>query len=114
MARQLERNFKKKVVALLKALPNTDGFVKEAGAIRGLLDTYWCINGYFVALELKKNEAESRKNDARTKLQWQTIHKIRAAGGYAEMVYPENWDVIYTTLSAIAEPPPVARPIILR
>lgn len=104
MARQLERNFKKTVLALMRKLPRTDGFVKEAGAIRGLLDTYWCVNGHFVGLELKKSQAESLKSDARTKLQWQTIKKIRAAGGFAEMAYPENWNEIFLRISTLADP----------
>jgi hypothetical protein len=110
MAKQPEARFKNKIVPLIRKLPNTDGFIKEAGAIIGLLDSYWCINGRFVGLEFKKDLQETFKNDRRTIHQRRTIEKIIAAGGYAKFVYPENWEETYADLSAIAlgpERPPL-------
>lgn len=67
---------------------------KEAGSIRGLADLYGCYQGSHFELEMKKNEAESKKNTGRTVLQRAELHKCRLAGGFGEFVYPENADII--------------------
>lgn len=49
-----------------------------------------CINGTFVALEVKRSEEEAQETTGRIALQRKNIADIRKAGGYATFVYPEN------------------------
>jgi len=93
-----ERDFAKKVKAYLNTLPNCYWFTKEALAIRGILDICGCINGNFFSLELKRSQAEARKTTGRIVLQRYTILEISKAGGYATLVYPENWQMVRKAL----------------
>lgn len=56
-----------------------------------------CINGMFVALELKRDARE--KADP---LQEHNIKKIIAARGLAFLVFPENWQKVFETLQRLA------------
>ena len=69
-------------------------FVKEALALLGIPDIIGCHNGKFFAMELKRS-----KNSHRRKMQAYVIGKIKQAGGFAEFVYPENWEQIKKDLS---------------
>lgn len=85
----LEKDFKVKVKAFLKTLPNCWHVKIQQVAIAGTPDILCCINGYFVALELKRSE--KAKVSA---LQSHTIHLIMKAGGYAWTLYPENFEEV--------------------
>jgi len=70
----------------------------DALSIRGLPDRVGCVMGVFVALEFKKSLAETRKRTGRIVLQEKTLQDIRANGGLAFMVCPENWEQVRTTI----------------
>lgn len=61
-------------------------------------DFLGCINGHFVALELKASE-----NDDATDLQAWVLKKIINSGGIGIVVHPKVWDTVYFTLLKIAK-----------
>ena len=75
-------------------------FKKEALSIRGLPDEVGLANGRFVALELKKNLAETRKKTGRIVLQRYRLEQVCKAGGFGKLVCPETWDETYRELCA--------------
>lgn len=97
LAKKPETKFKEKIAPLLRRLPNSY-FVKiQQVAINGTLDYHLCINGHFVALELK--ESEGAKISA---TQAYNIQKIVDAKGIALVTYPDNWPDIYKKLLQLA------------
>jgi hypothetical protein len=97
MPKQPETLLKEKVLLFLHGLPNT-WFVKtQERSTRGIPDILVCVNGLFVAMELKK-DAKAIPD----KLQLYVLQKIKAAGGLAMLVYPENWEEAMETLTEIA------------
>lgn len=66
-------------------------------AKRGILDVIMCVNGVFVAIELKR--AKSEKPD---ELQRWNMKKIISSGGVALLAYPENWDEVFIRIKNIA------------
>lgn len=59
--------------------------------MRGIPDYLVCVNGKFVALELKRSKDELMRGT----LQFNNVEKITLlAKGYATFVYPENWDKV--------------------
>jgi len=56
-----------------------------------------CINGAFVAIELKKCASEEE-----AALQRWNLDEIGKAGGVGLLVTPENWETSYAFLHAIA------------
>lgn len=66
-------------------------------SIRGTPDYLCCVNGIFVALELKKSKKEKMKDT----LQDLNLKKIEKAKGFAFFVYPENWAKVKNLLQAI-------------
>jgi hypothetical protein len=63
----------------------------------GTPDILCCVNGRFVALELKKDS----KSKA-SKLQEYNLLKVVEANGIAWVVHPENWEEVKTFLGGIA------------
>ena len=97
MPKKPETKFKEKIKPLLDALPNT-WFVKiQQVAIRGIPDYVMCVNGNFVALELKPSE-----DIEPDELQKYNLQKIKHANGLAMVVFPENWDKVYDVLFKLA------------
>lgn len=92
-----ESTFKKRVVGRLRKLALTATFTIQQTSIRGTPDLLLCVNGRFVALELKR----SSKAPA-TELQKFNIERINACGGYATLVYPENLEDVMKQLEEIA------------
>ena len=83
-----ESQFQEKVIKHLKSLPNTwyvkiwgGGFMKA-----GIPDIICCINGRFVALELK------RENGVASELQKRNIRLINEAKGIGLILYPKDFD----------------------
>lgn len=74
----------------LKAIPNSLWFSKEAGAIRGISDIIGCINGRYIAIEVKRSEAEAKKYSPRSALQDKFLADVRKVDGLAYKCYPEN------------------------
>jgi len=92
-----ETLFKLKVARALDSLPNTWAKKIQMVALRGIPDFLCCINGLFVAIELKP--------DAKTKLeplQEYNLNAIDKAGGLAFKATPENWQKVYATLMELA------------
>lgn len=87
----LEKNFKKKVISVLKDIDNLYYFVKEAAAIRGIPDLIICYKGRFIAWELKRSEKVASTWRDGHELQKYNIKKICDSGGIARVVYPENF-----------------------
>lgn len=57
---------------------------------KGIPDVLACINGYFVAIEVKAQNGEP------SELQIYHCEKIRKAGGFAFILYPSGYDVFRT------------------
>jgi len=95
---QLEAAFRKKVVEVLKKLPNTWVVSIQQIAIRGIPDIICCINGCFVGFELK------RSLDAKTsELQKWNFTAIVHAGGQIYKLSPESWEETHEELVKLAE-----------
>lgn len=98
MSHKEESNFYKRIKGKLESLPNTWFVRVQQIATRGTPDILLCVNGSFVALELKKGPKA-----ARSETQKYNIKKITEAGGYAEFLDPDNWDAVYQKLQSIAK-----------
>lgn len=97
MSKKPETLFKEKIAPLLKALPRSWWLKTQLVAIRGIPDYLGCVNGHFVALELKKSARDNP--DA---LQGWVLEKITQAGGLALKCDPENFEQIYAVLIQMA------------
>lgn len=97
---QSETSFKIRIRPQLNAIPNSWWTKTQQRSLRGTPDFLGCVNGKFVALELKRSAKE--KPDP---LQAYNLQKILAANGLAFVVFPENWDEIFNTLTALAGAP---------
>lgn len=104
MPQKPETLFREKVTPLLKALPNTFVISVQQQALRGTPDHLLCCNGFFVALEYKK-DGKSKPSA----IQRWSLEKIKKAGGLALVVFPGNWDTVYRLLGKVA-----TRPVDLR
>jgi len=93
----LEKNFRKHVDAFLEALPRSFWESISQKSIRGTADKIGCINGTYCRLEIKRSRTAKK-----SALQNYLISKARSAGGYAEFVYPENWESIKKDLMHMA------------
>lgn len=97
MSKKPETLFKERIMPMLEALPRTYVIKTQEVSRRGVLDVLMCVNGLFVALELKKGLAEDPDE-----LQRWNMQKIGAAGGIAILAYPENWETVFEIVSEIA------------
>ena len=97
MPQKPETRFKLRVASDLKKLPRT-WFVKiQQVAIRGIPDFLLCINGRFVALELKAHPQAHV-----SPLQDWTLKEIARTGGIALITFPSNWSDTYLLLQEVA------------
>ena len=96
-----EATFQKKLLQLLKEIPRSKFFVKEAAAIRGISDIIGCVNGRAVYLEVKRDQKESLKKTGRIVLQRYFLEQMRMVGAVAEFVYPENHQEILEILRTL-------------
>lgn len=97
-----EGKFQKDVIKALKTLPNTYFHKHQAGSIRGISDIIGCVNGRFVALELKRDLISTRSQAGRIVLQRHNIDKINKAGGYGLIVCPDTWEEVFAYLKSIS------------
>lgn len=83
-----EKQFENKVKKYLDSLPNTWHFKYWAGPYSksGIPDIIACINGRFVAIELKAT------NGKPSKLQVYNIDKINKSGGIGYILYPHQFE----------------------
>lgn len=86
MSKQPETLFKEKVLSKLKDIPKCFVIKLQQVSKVGDPDIILCVNGFYVALELKVG-----KNKA-TKLQAHKLEMIKQSGGIARVVTPENLD----------------------
>lgn len=96
MPQKPETKFRNKIRPLLESLPKSFWESIQQKTIKGSPDIVGCVNGYFIALELKS----SSKAEV-TPLQRHKLESIKVAGGVAVVVTPENWDVVYNGLKAL-------------
>ena len=61
----------------------------------GVPDILACVNGYFVAIEVKA------QNGKPSELQLYNVRKIRESGGFAYIVYPSGWDDLKEILEGL-------------
>jgi hypothetical protein len=80
----------------LKELPNTYAMSVQQVALVGDPDKILCINGFFVALELKA------RGGRLSKMQKYKLDQISAAGGVALVADPDNWERVKARLREIA------------
>ena len=89
MAKTPEGKVKDKVVGILKQeevyyfFPATHGFGRS-----GVPDIVCCVNGYFLAIEVKAGTNKP------TALQVREIEAIRRSNGVAVVANDENWDMV--------------------
>ncbi|AGL03625.1 VRR-NUC domain-containing protein [Desulfoscipio gibsoniae] len=93
-----EKQLQKKVIKYLNSLPNTWFFKVWGGGFQrsGIPDLICCINGLFVALELKGTGGKS------TKLQELNINNINAAGGIGLILYPADFKEFKTLVKEVS------------
>jgi len=96
--KQPETHFKEKVAADLKKLGPLIWFekIQQFGKV-GTPDFLLCVNGYFVALELKKDAKEDPKP-----LQTHKLNRIKKARGRAFVAHPDNWNEILAEIIDLA------------
>jgi Holliday junction resolvase len=89
MASTPEKRVKEKIVKVLKEegvyyfFPATHGFGRS-----GVPDIICCVNGYFLAIEVKAGTNKP------TALQVREIEAIRRCNGVAVVANDENWDMV--------------------
>lgn len=98
-----ESVYKRKLMKTLRGIPNSYWFSKEAGSIRGISDIIGCINGTFVALEVKRSLEESKKYSPRNALQNKFVSDIRKVKGIAYKIFPENEEEILNELRQLSQ-----------
>ena len=83
-----ERDFQSKVLKFLKSQPKTWFFKVWGGGFQksGIPDIICCINGWFIAVELKSSTGRP------TALQEMNIRQINAAGGIGVILYPTGFE----------------------
>lgn len=94
-----EKIFENKIKDFLKSLPDTWFFKHWAGAYspKGIPDIIGCINGRFVGIEVKAS------NGKPSPLQIRTVNLINEAGGYATIVYPDQFEDLKINLLKISK-----------
>ena len=82
-----EKNFENKIKSYLKSIGAY--FIKTHGdrfSKVGTPDIIACVNGYFVAVEVKA------ENGKPSDLQLYHLEQIRKAGGYSFLLYPKDFE----------------------
>lgn len=97
MAQKPETKFRAKVDKRLHEVPYSWFESIQQKAIHGTPDKLGCVNGYFVALELKATDEEDL-----TPLQALKMNRVVAAGGMGVKVTPSNLDWVIELLKELA------------
>jgi hypothetical protein len=98
MAKKAETVFKEVVLKDLNALPSAWFEKIQQVGKRGTPDILGCLNGYFIAIELKKSD-----KDKPDPLQTHKLKLIRERSfGLTFVACPENWNEIYNNLILIS------------
>ena len=99
LRKQPETKFKERVQADLNTLENCYHVKIDLRALRGVPDLFLCVNGHFVAIELKVGK---NKTD---RLQDYNLAQISQAGGVALVSYPETWGDDFLLIKELANLP---------
>ncbi len=94
---QAETKFKNKLRPFLEAIPKSWWVKVQQVSISGTPDFLGCVNGRFVALELKKSYREDP-----SPIQTYNIDKITEADGLAFVVNPQNYKDILLELNSLS------------
>ena len=97
MSQKEETKFKEKVQKDLKKLKNVWSIKTQERSRRGTPDLIICYAGIFIAIELKTDIGVIDK------LQFETLKKIRASGGYAFTSCPSQWEMHYQIIKSLGE-----------
>lgn len=82
-----EKNFETRVRNYLSSIGGWSvKFFANSYTTRGIPDLLCCVNGKFLAIEVKAT------NGRASKLQEITIEQIKNAGGYGIILYPQNFE----------------------
>jgi len=100
VAKQPETRLKEKVLRDMRTLPRTYAEKIQQVAKRGTPDILACVNGHFVALELKSGTRPKRAG--KFTLQDWVLEQITHAQGLALKVYPEDWSGVFKQLAEMA------------
>lgn len=98
---RLESDLKEIVRKDLKCLKHCYFLKTQEVALRGIPDYFICLRGNFIALELKREDAQALNFQEKYPLQHYNIEQIKKAGGLAFVITPGNWDFIYAALVEI-------------
>lgn len=83
-----EKNYENKIKSLLR---NNDAWFVKFFANRmtktGIPDILACVNGCFVAVEVKAGHGRP------SELQKYNVREINDSGGYAIILYPQDWEL---------------------
>ena len=93
-----EKLFENKIKAYLKSIGAY--FIKTHGdrfSKVGTPDILACVNGHFVAVEVKA------ENGKPSELQLYHIEQIKKAGGYAEILYPKDFENFKKSMSNLLD-----------
>lgn len=100
-----EKNFENKIKKYLDGLgawyiKYWSGGISTKQGVRkftkdGIPDLLCCVNGYFVAIEVKA------QNGKPSELQLHAIDEIRKAQGFAVVAYPSGWGELKTFLDGL-------------
>lgn len=96
MAAKPETLFRQKFQRKLELIPDSWFESIQQKSIGGTPDKLGLVRGRFVGLEFKASADEKP-----TPMQLLKLSRIRAAGGIAEVVFPENADEIFRLLMEI-------------
>lgn len=103
-----ETRFKIKVMTKLKEIPNSWWVKYTAKSIRGIPDIIGCVNGTFIAIELKKSVTEAKKK-GRNVLQNYNLEKINMIGGQGYVMFPENFEEILAEITFVSMNTPLLK-----
>ena len=96
-----ETLFKERIFPILKKIPRSWWIKTQQMATIGIPDILGCVNGRFVAIELKRSKQQASKAPA---LQQHVIRLVAQSGGYAAFMYPENFDEILAEIRSLHSP----------
>lgn len=91
-----EKIYENKIKAYIKSVGGRPfKWFGNAYSESGVPDILACINGYFVAIEVKA------PNGKPSELQLVKIRQIREAGGFAYVVYPSGWNKLKAIIDGL-------------
>ncbi len=93
-----ETKFRKRFDKFVDTLPNTYSLSVQQTTICGDPDKILCINGFFIAVELKASELAKV-----SRLQLYKLQKIVDAGGFGLVCHPQNFNVTKEVLTKFSE-----------